>query len=91
MNMTEAETVGVVLMAMVTIIGAFAAVAKPMLRLDQTITKLEATLQHLQDKMTEAGSAIRTQDARLDRAETTLTEHGMRIERLEEECERRHG
>ena len=87
----EAEAVGMVLLALSTILGAFAVVAKPMLQLNATITRLEAVLNSLQEKMVEVGTAIKTQDSRLDRAETTLTEHGMRIERLEEECERRHG
>ena len=87
----EAETVGMVVLALSTILGAFAVVAKPMLQLNATITRLEAVLNSLQEKMVEVGTAIKTQDSRLDRAETTLTEHGMRIERLEEECERRHG
>ena len=87
----EAETVGAVLLALSTILGAFAIIAKPMLSLNATITRLESVLTSLQEKMQEAGKVIRDQDARLDRAETTLTEHGLRIERLEEECERRHG
>lgn len=87
----EAEAVGMVVLALSTILGAFAVVAKPMLQLNATITRLEAVLNALQDRMAEVGSTIRVQDTRLDRAETTLTEHGMRIERLEEECERRHG
>lgn len=87
----EAEAVGMVLLALSTILGAFAVVAKPMLQLNSTITRLESVLNALQEKMTEAGTVIKAQDSRLDRAETTLTEHGMRIERLEEECERRHG
>lgn len=87
----EAETVGMVLLALSTILGAFAIVAKPMLSLNATITRLESVLNSLQEKMAEAGRTMRDQDARLDRAETTLTEHGLRIERLEEECERRHG
>ena len=86
----EAETVGAVLLALSTILGAFAIIAKPMLNLNATITRLESVLTSLQEKMQEAGKVIRDQDARLDRAETTLTEHGLRIERLEEECERRH-
>ncbi|MBR4226939.1 MAG: hypothetical protein IKR86_09300 [Candidatus Methanomethylophilaceae archaeon] len=89
--MSEAETVGMVLLALATIAGAFGLIAKPMIQLNATITRLEAVITTLQEKMTEATSAIRSQDARLDRAETTLTEHGLRIERLEEECERRHG
>ena len=87
----EAEAVGMVVLALSTILGASAVVAKPMLQLNATITRLEAVLNALQEKMAEAGTVIKTQDSRLDRAETTLTEHGMRIERLEEECERRHG
>lgn len=87
----EAEAVGMVVLALSTILGAFAVVAKPMLQLNATITRLEAVLNTLQEKMAEVGTTIKTQDSRLDRAETTLTEHGMRIERLEEECERRHG
>ena len=87
----EAEAVGMVLLALSTILGAFAVVAKPLLQLNSTITRLEAVLESLKGKMDEAAGAIRSQDSRLDRAETTLTEHGMRIERLEEECERRHG
>ena len=87
----EAAAVGMVLLALSTILGAFAVVAKPMLQLNSTITRLESVLNALQEKMTEAGAVIKAQDSRLDRAETTLTEHGMRIERLEEECERRHG
>ena len=87
----EAETVGAVLLALSTILGAFAIVAKPMLQLNATITRLESVLTSLQEKVAEAGRIMRDQDARLDRAETTLTEHGLRIERLEEECERRHG
>ena len=87
----EAEAVGMVVLALSTILGAFAVVATPMLQLNATITRLEAVLNSLQEKMVEVGTAIKTQDSRLDRAETTLTEHGMRIERLEEECERRHG
>ena len=87
----EAEAVGMVVLALSTILGAFAVVAKPMLQLNATITRLEAVLNSLQEKMVEVGTAIKTQDSRLDRAETTLTEHGLRIERLEEECERRHG
>lgn len=86
----EAETVGMVLLALSTILGAFAIVAKPMLNLNATITRLESVLTSLQEKMAEATSVIKAQDARLDRAETTLTEHGLRLERLEEECERRH-
>lgn len=87
----EAETVGAVLLALSTILGAFAIIAKPMLNLNATITRLESVLTSLQEKVAEAGRIMRDQDARLDRAETTLTEHGLRIERLEEECERRHG
>lgn len=87
----EAEAVGAVLLALSTILGAFAIIAKPMLQLNATITRLESVLESLQEKMAEAGRIMRDQDARLDRAETTLTEHGLRIERLEEECERRHG
>ena len=87
----EAEAVGAVLLALSTILGAFAIVARPMLQLNATITRLESVLTSLQEKMAEAGRIMRDQDARLDRAETTLTEHGLRIERLEEECERRHG
>ena len=87
----EAEAVGAVLLALSTILGAFAIVAKPMLQLNATITRLESVLTSLQEKVAEAGRIMRDQDARLDRAETTLTEHGLRIERLEEECERRHG
>lgn len=87
----EAEAVGMVVLALSTILGAFAIVAKPMLSLNATITRLESVLTSLQEKMAEAGRTMRDQDARLDRAETTLTEHGLRIERLEEECERRHG
>ena len=87
----EAEAVGMVVLALSTILGAFAVVAKPMLQLNATITRLEAVLNALQEKMAEVGGTIKAQDSRLDRAETTLTEHGMRIERLEEECERRHG
>lgn len=87
----EAEAVGMVVLALSTILGAFAVVAKPMLQLNATITRLEAVLNSLQEKMVEVGTAIKAQDSRLDRAETTLTEHGLRIERLEEECERRHG
>ena len=87
----EAEAVGMVVLALSTILGAFAVVAKPMLQLNATITRLEAVLNALQEKMAEVGGTIKAQDSRLDRAETTLTEHGMRIERLEEECERRRG
>lgn len=87
----EAEAVGMVVLALSTIMGAFAVVARPMLQLNATITRLESVLTSLQEKMAEAGRIMRDQDARLDRAETTLTEHGLRIERLEEECERRHG
>lgn len=88
--MVEAETVGMVLLALSTIIGAFAVVAKPILKLNATIVRLESVLTSLQEKVAEAGRIMHDQDARLDRAETTLTEHGLRIERLEEECERRH-
>ena len=87
----EAETVGAVLLALSTILGAFVIIAKPMLSLNATITRLEAVLTSLQEKMTEVTGAVRSQDSRLDRTETVLTEHGLRIERLEEECERRHG
>lgn len=86
----DPEAVGMVILALSTIFGAFAIVAKPMLSLNATITRLESVLTSLQEKMAEASRMMRDQDARLDRAETTLTEHGLRIERLEEECERRH-
>ena len=36
--------------------------------------------------MADVGGTIKDLDARMDRAETTVTEHGMRLERLEDEC-----
>jgi len=55
-------------------------------KLNSAITRLETVLTALQDRMAEAGGTIKDLDARMDRAETTVTEHGMRIERLEDEC-----
>ena len=77
--MAEAEAVGMVLLALSTILGAFAVVAKPMLRLDQTITRLELTLEHMQSQAKNVDNALAVHESRLDRAEDRLTEHDYRL------------
>ena len=84
--MTELEGIGMVVVALGSIIGLIVAVSGPLVKLNSAITRLETVLTALQDKMADAGSTIKAIDSRLDRVETTATEHGLRIERLEEEC-----
>jgi len=81
--MVEAEAVGMVLLALSTILSVFAVVAKPLLRLDQTITKLEVTLEHLQQSTDSMSSTISAHEHRLDVVEDRLTDHDYRIRGLE--------
>lgn len=82
--MIEAEAVGMVLLALSTILGVFISVAKPLLRLDQTITRLELTLSQMEKQAESMNSAISTHEHRLDVAEDRLTDHDYRIRRIEE-------
>lgn len=89
--MSDLEGIGMVVVALGSVIGLVAAISGPLVKLNSAITRLETVLTALQDRMAEAGGTLKNLDARLDRVETTATEHGLRLERLEEECERRHG
>lgn len=89
--MSEWEAVGMVLMALTTIGGAFAVVAKPLMRLDRTLVTLETAVDRLREMIEDQRTTVKDHEARIDRLEGTQTEHGLRIVRLEEECERRHG
>lgn len=82
--MIEAEAVGMVLLALSTILGVIISVAKPLLRLDQTITKLELTLNQMEKHSEALDAAISTHEHRLDVAEDRLTDHDYRIRRIEE-------
>jgi len=81
--MAEAEVVGMVLLALSTILGVFGLIAKPMLRLDQTITRLEITLEHIQGQAKNVEETISVHETRLDRAEDRLTEHDYRLRAVE--------
>lgn len=83
--MVEAEALGMVLLALSTILGVFAAIAKPLLRLDQTITKLELTLNQMERHADALDNTINTHEHRLDVAEDRLTEHDYRLRRIEED------
>ena len=82
--MIEAEAVGMVLLALSTILGVFISVAKPLLRLDQTITKLELTLNQMEKHSESMDAILSTHEHRLDVAEDRLTDHDYRIRRIEE-------
>lgn len=83
--MSEAEAIGMVLMALASIIGAFTLVASPLLKLNRTMTDLEATLRCMRDRNAERDAVLKEHGTRLDRMEDTVAEHEYRIDRMEED------
>ena len=82
--MSEAETVGMVLLALVTIFGAFAMVARPLMRLDQTLVTLEASIDRLKELIEEQREKTRDHEKRLDEAEKALIDHDHRLRKMED-------
>ena len=82
--MSEAETVGMVLLALVTIFGAFAMVARPLMRLDQTLVTLEASIDRLKELIEEQREKSKDHEKRLDEAEKTLIDHDHRLRKMED-------
>ena len=87
--MSEAEVIGAVLMALASIIGAFTLVASPILKLNRTMTDLEATLRCMRDRNVERDAILKDHGSRLDRMEDTVAEHEYRIDRMEEDGKKR--
>ncbi len=83
--MTDPEAVGMVLMALATIVSAFVLVAKPLLNLNRVITELESTLRHMQEVMAERGKRMDEIEARQERTEGMVLDHEYRLKRVEED------
>jgi len=81
--MNEAEAIGMVLIALASIIGMFSAVAGPLLRLNKTMTELETTLKCMRERNSERDASLQDHEKRLGRVEDTATEHEFRITRIE--------
>ena len=83
--MSEAEAIGMVLMALASIISAFMLVASPILKLNRTMTELEATLRCMRDRNAERDAVLKDYGARIDRVEDTVAEHEYRLDRIKED------
>ena len=64
--MTQAEMIGIVIIALTSIIGLFTAVAKPLVRNTEAMTLLNASVRELSGKIDEQNKRIEAQEDALE-------------------------
>ena len=92
--MTQAEMIGIVIIALTSIIGLFTAVAKPLVRNTEAMTLLNASVRELSGKIDEQNKRIEAQEDALEHYKDhvresqrkqwdKINEHDRRIDKLE--------
>lgn len=96
--MTTAEMIGIVIIALSSILGLFGAVAKPLINNTQAMTLLNASVKELSSKIDEQNKRIEAQEDALERYKDhvresqrkqweVLNEHDRRIEEVKHDLE----
>lgn len=81
--MNEAEMIGVIVLASVTILGFLTAIIKPIIDLNKSITQLIASVDRLVEEQRTQDNRIETHGKEIDGMKLIIENHETRIDHIE--------